>query len=102
MGRSLLIVQDDPAVAEALSIFLEGRGLECATARDGASALRLLAHARFDLVLCGTDSDFLRRISSSFPGLAVVTLRPEDGVAAPEDLLKRIRTVLPSDGASDA
>ena len=102
MSRSLLIVQDDPAVAEALSIFLEGRGLECATARDGPSALRLLAHARFDLVLCGTDSDFLRRVSTGFPGIAVVTLRPEDGVAAPEDVLKRIRTVLPSDAGPDA
>jgi DNA-binding NtrC family response regulator len=80
MGRSLLIVQDDPAVAEALSIFLEGRGLECATARDGPAALRLLAHARFDLILTGADTSFLRRVSADFPGVGVLAMEPSDGV----------------------
>ena len=102
MSRSLLIVQDDPAVAEALSIFLEGRGLECATARDGPSALRLLAHAPFDLLLCDSDSAFLRRVSTDFPGMGVLTLEPSDGVVPNEGLLKRIRKLLPSDSEPSA
>ena len=99
MNRSLLIVQDDPAVAEALSIFLEGRGLEGATAKDGPSALRLLAHAPFDLLVCDPDSSFLQRVSSDFPATAVLTLNPTDGVVPNEGLLKRIRNMLPSDSA---
>jgi len=97
MERSLLIVQDDPAVAEALSIFLEGRGLECTTARDGPAALRLMAHARFDLLLCGADSEFLRRVSVDFPALGVLSLEPADGVVPNENLLKRIQRVLPTE-----
>ena len=100
MARSLLIVQDDPAVAEALSMFLEGNGLECTTARDGAAALRLLAHARFDLVLCGDESTLLRRLSTEFPGVGVVPIGSAGGVVPDENLLKRIRTILPSDAAA--
>jgi two-component system response regulator PilR (NtrC family) len=100
MGRSLLIVEDDPALAEGLSIFLEGSGLECATARDGPSALRLLAHARFDLLLCGVDSTLLRRMADDFPAVGIVTLEPGDGVVPNEGLLKRIRRILPFDSAA--
>jgi DNA-binding NtrC family response regulator len=101
---SILLAQDDPALAEALSIFLQGRGFECATARDASTAVRLLSHAKYDLLLCPTDlegsggPEFTRRLANEFPGTAVLRLDADPGASARpfqyESLLQQIRRIL--------
>ena len=104
MPASILVAQDDPAVAEALSIFLQSRGFECATARDASTAVRLMAHAKYDLLLCHPDlegtaeQDLSRRVANEFPGTAVLRMDSPGGAAARplqyENLLQRIRRIL--------
>src|SRR5688500_2726839 len=83
MGRSILIAQDDPAVAAALSIFLQGRGFECVTARDAENIHRALALSRCDVILYGADlpgaasGEFSRMLARDFPGVVAM---PLDGV----------------------
>ncbi len=50
-GR-VLVVDDEPELADLMREVLEGDGLEVATAESGAVALELLREARFDAVLC--------------------------------------------------
>ncbi len=50
-GRSLLLVEDDPQVAEMAVAQLAGLGLKTSTAATGDQALALLARRRFDLML---------------------------------------------------
>ena len=51
MPRSVLVVDDETDLAGLLRLLLEGAGYQVATAGDGRAALRLLAEARYDLVL---------------------------------------------------
>jgi len=77
MGAAILIAHDDPAVGEALSIFLQGQGFDCTTAPDSPTALRLLRHGAFDLVLFepGSEREGLeKRARAEFPGTALLPL----------------------------
>ena len=47
----VLVVDDEPELAELMRAMLEGAGLEVATAESGAVALELLREARFDAVV---------------------------------------------------
>jgi CheY-like chemotaxis protein len=49
-GR-VLVVDDEPELAELMRVILEGAGLEVATAESGALALEMLHEARFDAVV---------------------------------------------------
>ncbi len=49
-GR-VLVVDDEPDVADLMRAILEGAGLEVATAESGAVALEMLREARFDAVI---------------------------------------------------
>ncbi len=49
-GR-VLVVDDEPELADLMRAMLEGVGLEVATAESGAVALELLREARFDVVV---------------------------------------------------
>ncbi len=49
-GR-VLVVDDEPELADLMRAMLEGAGLEVATAESGAVALELLREARFDAVV---------------------------------------------------
>src|SRR5262245_56304219 len=106
VGRSILIAHDDPAVAAGLSIFLQGRGFQCDTARDPEQVLRLLALSKCDVVLYGGDldgaptADLSRRLARGFPGVVALPLdgdgvrREGDGPPPPldyESVLRRIR-----------
>jgi len=55
-GKSVLLVDPNPATAKILSRNLDSSGLTCATALDGATALKVLTESRvFDFVV--TDFD---------------------------------------------
>ena len=47
----ILIAEDEPAIAELISMTLTGAGYRCAAARDGLAAADLLEKERFDLAL---------------------------------------------------
>jgi DNA-binding NtrC family response regulator len=86
----ILVIDDDPIVAESLAEFLKGQGYETATALDGAEGLAALREAEepvagaparpFDLVLCDISLpamdglEVLRRIMKDHAGTAVLML----------------------------
>ncbi len=49
--RSVLVVDDEPTIAEVVARYLERAGYDSATAGDGIEALRLVAELRPDLVV---------------------------------------------------
>ena len=51
MARRVLVVDDDPTVAEVLTRYLVRAGYEVETAADGATALRLALARLPDLVV---------------------------------------------------
>ena len=74
MGRTVLVVDDEPDLAELLRLMLKGAGYRVAVARDGRAALRMLGEARHDLVLC----DVLMPVMDG-PGLAAAMQAAEFG-----------------------
>ena len=48
----VLVVDDEPQLADLMREMLESAGYEVATAESGAVALELLAEARFDAIVC--------------------------------------------------
>jgi two-component system, OmpR family, response regulator ResD len=50
-GRTVLVVDDEPTIAEVVARYLERAGYETATAGDGPEALRLAAERRPDLIV---------------------------------------------------
>jgi DNA-binding NtrC family response regulator len=82
----VLVVDDDPFVAESLREFLRAEGHEAESASSGEEALTLLARAErdggggfaaciCDLSMPGMDGmELLRRIGRDHPGVAVVML----------------------------
>jgi two-component system response regulator ResD len=50
-GRTVLVVDDEPTIAEIVARYLERAGYETATAGDGPEALRLAADRRPDLIV---------------------------------------------------
>jgi two-component system NtrC family sensor kinase len=76
----LLVVDDEPEIAELARDFLESAGYEVAVAESGAVALEMLAEARFDAVVSdlrmpGMDGAALwRELQSRAPALAARVL----------------------------
>jgi two-component system response regulator ResD len=50
-GRTVLVVDDEPTIAEVVARYLERAGYETATAGDGLEALRLAEERRPDLIV---------------------------------------------------
>ena len=50
-GRTVLVVDDEPTIAEVVARYLERAGYVTATAGDGLEALRLAAERRPDLIV---------------------------------------------------
>ncbi len=74
--RRILVVDDEPAVRNMLAVFLRRLGFEVETAPDGESALEVLRHAEFFLVI----SDV------GMPGLSgLELLKAIQGLAQPND-----------------
>jgi len=88
--RKVLIVDDNPDLAEAAALFLQTSGHEVRTAQDGLSALRLVKDfqpdaAVVDIGLPGMDGyELARRLHELLPGLVLAALsgwriNPGDG-----------------------
>lgn len=114
----VLVVDDDPTVAEVVLGYLRRDGFEAAHAADGLSALAIAAAAPpdlvvLDLMLPGIDGlEVCRRLRAVDPGLPVVMLtargEEEDRIAglevgaddyvvkpfSPRELALRVRSVL--------
>ena len=122
----VLVVDDDPTVAEVVLGYLRRDGLEAAHAADGISALRIAEAAPpdlvvLDLMLPGIDGlEVCRRLRERHPDLPVVMLtargEEEDRIAglevgaddyvvkpfSPRELALRVRSVLRRSEAREA
>lgn len=80
MTRTVLILDDDRAFVDAVSLFLEDHGYHAITATRGEQALRELRATQVDLAivdvhLVGTGGlDVAREIRSRSPGLPVIVI----------------------------
>jgi two-component system phosphate regulon response regulator OmpR len=127
--RHLLVVDDDDRLRDLLREFLTGRGFRVSAAPDAASARRLLAAIRFDLLVLdvmmpGEDGLSLTRWLRSRPGqdgdapVLILTARgdPDDRIDGlrqgaddylakpfePEELVLRIEAILRRSAAAPA
>jgi two-component system, OmpR family, phosphate regulon response regulator PhoB len=88
-GRTVLVVDDEPTIAEVVARYLERAGYETATAGDGFEALRLAAERRpdlivLDLMLPGTSGlevlrELRRRAETGAIPVILLTARREEG-----------------------
>lgn len=62
MSARILVVDDDKALAEMLTLVLEGEGFETITAVDGSEALELFVSERPDLILLDVMLPFMSGI----------------------------------------
>ena len=76
LGASILVVEDEAALAAAVTEALEDAGYVVERAADGEEALARVAAARFDLVICDMKMprldgrSFYRALSATAPGLS--------------------------------
>ena len=86
----VLIVDDDPIVAESLSEFLAGEGYDTVTATDGAEAINMLSAAaasrgdngvaRFGLVVSDLNMprcdglELIKHVRKSYPSVAMIVI----------------------------
>ena len=79
--RTVLVVDDEPTIAEVVSRYLERAGYSAATAADGLEAIRVAGERRPDLVV-------LDLMLPGLDGLEVLRrLREDDGARTPVILL---------------
>lgn len=82
--RRILIVDDDPAARELLTVILDCDEWQVESAPDGESALRRVEAGRFDLILTdihmpGMDGlTLLRRIHEIVPGAPVIVMTADN------------------------
>lgn len=79
-GLRLLVAEDDPAVAEALSELLTLMGFEPLLARDGWQALQAAAYHRFDMLVTDLEmpriggAELVFRLRAARPDLPVIVV----------------------------
>jgi len=92
---SVLVVDDDPAVAKVVGALLRQDGIEAYGAKSGAVALEMLADHPIDVVV--TDlrmpemdgMELLARLGAEWPGIPVVVLTAHGTVATAVEAMKR-------------
>src|SRR5580658_3068786 len=95
MQPRMLIVDDDAEMREALGILFSREGHSCELAADAATALELVHHRTFDVVVSdvimdGMDGlELLDRIKLSHPALPVVIITGAGRVPQAVDAIKR-------------
>lgn len=90
--KRVLIVDDDPAVRELLSIILAGRGMECDTAADGDQAIARLDGGRYDAVV-------LDLVMPRIDGSGVIAHMRARGIETPVVVLAASREEVAPDDA---
>ncbi len=118
MPRSVLVIDNEPAVREILAAMLAADGMEVSVASHSDQALTLAQASRPDLVLLdvqlpGTDGwEILQHLRGTYPGLPVVMMsdqrhrgraeREADGfIAKPyrrHDIVRAVRLALGGQG----
>jgi CheY-like chemotaxis protein len=94
----ILIVDDDAAMRQVLSLYLEAEGYEVQTAENGARALERYQAESWDVVLtdrempgmCGNElAEAIKRINPRMPVVLITgsDARPGDLTGAPFDLI---------------
>ena len=94
----ILVVDDDAAMRQVLSLFLEAEGYEVETAENGARGLERYRAESWDVVLtdrempgmCGNElAEAIKRINPTMPVILVTgsDARPGDTAGAPFDLI---------------
>jgi two-component system KDP operon response regulator KdpE len=81
MSATILIIEDDPGVQEALKELLRSEGFTANSARTGEIALEMLARENYDLVLLDLHlpgnldgRDLMGEISQLYPGTRVIII----------------------------
>ncbi|GIW72189.1 MAG: hypothetical protein KatS3mg102_1731 [Planctomycetota bacterium] len=99
-GKGVLIVDDEPRFLGLIQRVLTAEGYRCATARDGAEALRMLASRAYDLIVLDIRMPtldgiaFFREVERQFPELAPRILITSGDTATEET--KRFCASLPN------
>lgn len=118
MGKSVLVVEDDPEIVKLVSLYLKRDGHEVVTANNGSEGLRLVRESRpdlviLDLMLPGLDGMEICRIlrdeGSRVPIIMLTALVQEENLLqgldlgaddyipkpfSPKELAARVRAVL--------
>ena len=80
----ILVVEDEPAILDALAYTLRGEGFDVETAEDGETALAQVEHNEFDLMILDlmlprlSGTEILRRVRLDGP-LPVIVLTAKSG-----------------------
>ena len=88
--RRLFVVEDHPATARALTMYLESQGYTVTVAGSVASAMNVVEDAEFDLLICdltlpdGTGWDLMKKISAKHPVRAIAYTAS----GAPDDIAR--------------
>lgn len=87
----ILLVDDEPILADSLVQILEGEGFRAASAGDGASAVRIAEQVHPDLVICdvilpGTSGiEAAKQIRRALPSIPILLF---SGQAAANDMIE--------------
>jgi len=90
----VLAVDDNPGILDILREFLEARGYDVATARNGGDAMMILATSAFDVVLLDVRMPrvdgiaALRHIRTLHPELPVIMLTGNADIELARSMLK--------------
>lgn len=100
--ETVLVIDDEPSVADALKVILSDSGYQVAVAMSGGEALERLGKRRFDLVITDvrlpdiSGLDVLRHLRRSHPGvLAIIITAHHTPELAAESLSLGAVAVLP-------
>ena len=95
MSSRVLIVDDEPRMAESIAVALQRRGHECTTAVSGAEALERFADEPAhvvvtDLKMPGMDGlELLSRLAERAPGVPVIVLTAHGDVPSAVEAMSR-------------
>ena len=88
LGKRVLVIEPDAAVAKGLEVILSKQGFDVQTARDGASALQAFSPGRFDTVTTSyrlgamNGLDLARAIKAQCPTQPIVLISSQGLTAA--------------------
>jgi two-component system, NtrC family, response regulator AtoC len=87
--QTILVVDDDPAIRDALALLLEDAGYVVLAAPDGLTALEVIAPEPLDLVITdlhmpGLDgTELIARLQRGYPNLPIIVISAGIRVAPP-------------------